>query len=274
MLKYREHQAQQEKVESSSDEIRKKEEEHQAKYRAEREARRLAGRFRMRGGQRVKQVDINDGIPRVSVIIKGDVHGSVEAILDVLETYTSHDRCRLDIVHYGVGNVTEGDLELAKAFNAIIYAFSVELPQQAQKAAKEVTVKNYNVIYRLIDDLKEQLSSKLPTVEVEEQLGEANVLQSFIINEGRKEVPVAGCRCTKGVLKKNQRFRLLRDGEIIYDGSLESMRHLKNEVDSIKKDVECGLRLKDAKVLPEAGDTLQCYTTHMEAQQTDWDPGF
>lgn len=274
MLKYREHQAQQERVESSSDEIRKKEEEHQAKYRAEREARRLAGRFRMRGGPRVKQVDINDGIPRVSVIIKGDVHGSVEAILDVLETYTSHDRCRLDIVHYGVGNVTEGDLELAKAFNAIIYAFSVETPQHAQKAAKEVTVKSYNVIYHLIDDLKEQLSSKLPTVEVEEQLGEANVLQSFIINEGRKEVPVAGCRCTKGVLKKNQRFRLLRNGEIIYDGSLESMRHLKNEVDSIKKDVECGLRLKDAKVLPEAGDTLQCYTTHMEAQQTDWDPGF
>ncbi|XP_034487630.1 translation initiation factor IF-2, mitochondrial [Drosophila innubila] len=272
VVKYREHQAQQEKIESSSDEIRKKEEEHQAKYRAEREARRLAGRFRVRGGQRVKQVDPNDGCPRVSVIIKGDVHGSVEALLDVLETYNSNDRCRLDIVHYGVGNVTEGDLELAKAFNAIIYAFSVETPQP--KLARDVTVKSYNVIYHLIDDLKEQLSSKLPSVEVEEQLGEANVLQHFFINEGRKEIPVAGCRCTKGVLKKSQRFRLLRDGEIIYDGALESMRHLKNEVDSIKKDVECGLRLKDTKVLPQAGDTLQCYTTHMEAQQTDWDPGF
>ncbi|KAH8417452.1 hypothetical protein KR222_000252, partial [Zaprionus bogoriensis] len=273
VLKHREHEAQQEKIESSGDDIRRKEEEHQAKYRAEREARRLAGRFRMRRvGPREKQMDLNDGVPRVSVIVKGDVHGSVEAILDVLETYNSNERCRLDIVHYGVGNVTEGDLELAKAFNAIIYAFSVETPQL--KAVKEVTVKSCNVIYRLIDDLKEQLSSKLPPVEVEEQLGEANVLQSFLINEGRKEVPVAGCRCTKGVLKKSQRFRLLRNGEIIYDGVLESMRHLKNEVDSIKKDVECGLRLKDAKVLPEAGDTLQCYTTHMEAQQTDWDPGF
>lgn len=226
----------------------------------------------MRGGQRVKQVDPKDGCPRVSVVIKGDVHGSVEALLDVLETYNSNDRCRLDIVHYGVGNVTEGDLELAKAFNAIIYAFSVETPQP--KLTKDVTVKSYNVIYHLIDDLKEQLSSQLPSVEVEEQLGEANVLQNFFINEGRKEIPVAGCRCTKGVLKKSQRFRLLRDGEIIYDGALESMRHLKNEVDSIKKDVECGLRLKDTKVLPQAGDTLQCYTTHMEAQQTDWDPGF
>ncbi|XP_060648590.1 translation initiation factor IF-2, mitochondrial isoform X1 [Drosophila nasuta] len=272
VLKYREHQAQLEKIESTGDDIRKKEEEHQAKYRAEREARRLAGRFRMRGGQRVKQVDPNDGCPRVSVIIKGDVHGSVEAILDVLETYNSNDHCRLDIVHYGVGNVTEGDLELAKAFNAIIYAFSVETPQP--KFTKGVTVKSCNVIYRLIDDLKEQLSSQLPAVEVEESLGEANVLQNFFINEGRKEIPVAGCRCTKGVLKKSQRFRLLRDDEIIYDGALESMRHLKNEVDSIKKDVECGLRFKDTKVLPQAGDVLQCYTTHMEAQQTDWDPGF
>nr|XP_017092688.2 translation initiation factor IF-2, mitochondrial [Drosophila bipectinata] len=272
VLKYREHEAQREKIESSSDEIRKKEEEHQAKYRAEREARRLAGRFRVRGGQRVKQLDDNEGKPRVSVIIKGDVHGSVEAILDVLETYNSNENCRLDIVHYGVGNVTEGDLELAKAFDAIIYAFAVEAPQP--KFAKDVNIRSYNIIYRLIDDLKEQLSNKLPPVEVEEVLGEANVLQNFLINEGRKEVPVAGCRCTKGVLKKAQKFRLLRDGETVYDGSLESMRHLKNEVDTIKKDVECGLRLKDTKVLPEAGDILQCYTTRMESQKTDWDPGF
>ncbi|KAH8284145.1 hypothetical protein KR054_011235 [Drosophila jambulina] len=272
VLKFREHEAQREKIESSSDDIRRKEEEHQAKYRAEREARRLAGRFRVRGGQRVKQLDENDGKPRVSVIIKGDVHGSVEAILDVLETYSSNDSCRLDIVHYGVGNVTEGDLELAKAFDAIIYAFAVEVPQP--KAAKDVNVRSYNIIYRLIDDLKEQLSSKLPPVEVEEVIGEANVLQSFLINEGRKEVPVAGCRCTKGLLKKAQKFRLLRDGETVYDGPLESMRHLKNEVDTIKKDVECGLRFRDTKVLPQPGDILQCYTTHMEAQQTDWDPGF
>ncbi|KAH8326739.1 hypothetical protein KR067_012762 [Drosophila pandora] len=272
VLKYREQEAQREKIESSSDEIRKKEEEHQAKYRAEREARRLAGRFRVRGGQRVKQMDDNEGKPRVSVIIKGDVHGSVEAILDVLETYNSNENCRLDIVHYGVGNVTEGDLELAKAFDAIIYAFAVEAPQP--KFAKDVNIRSYNIIYRLIDDLKEELSNKLPPVEVEEVLGEANVLQNFLINEGRKEVPVAGCRCTKGVLKKAQKFRLLRDGETVYDGSLESMRHLKNEVDTIKKDVECGLRLKDTKVLPQAGDILQCYTTNTEAQKTDWDPGF
>lgn len=158
----------------------------------------------------------DDGIPRVSVIVKGDVHGSVEAILDVLETYTGHDKCRLDIVHYGVGNVSESDVELAKSFNAIIYAFAVEPPA---KITSDVPIRLCNIIYRLIDDLKEEISSKLPPVEVEEILGEANVLQMFSISEGRKEVPVAGSRCTKGVLKKSQKFRLVRNGEIVYDGN-------------------------------------------------------
>ncbi|XP_075151259.1 mitochondrial translation initiation factor 2 [Haematobia irritans] len=271
VLRYRQQEAQREKAEQSLDEIRKKEEEHLAKYRAERDARRLAGRFRLRHGPRTKETTEDDGIPRVSVIVKGDVHGSVEAILDVLETYNGHDKCRLDVVHYGVGNVTESDVELAKSFNAIIYAFSIDPPT---KVASDVSIRMCNIIYRLIDDLKEEISNKLPPMEVEEVLGEANVLQQFFITEGRKEVPVAGSRCTKGVLKKSQKFRLVRNGEVIYDGELESMRHLKNEVDSIKKDVECGLRFKDTKVVPQAGDVIVCYSTRTEPQKTDWDPGF
>ncbi|KAM7363658.1 mitochondrial translation initiation factor 2 isoform 2-T2 [Cochliomyia hominivorax] len=271
VLRFRTHEAQKEKAEQSLEEIRKKEEEHLEKYRAERDARRLAGRFRLRHGPRPKESLPNDDIPRVSVVIKGDVHGSVEAILDVLETYSGNDKCRLDVVHYGVGNVTESDIELAKSFNAIIYAFSVETPV---KITSNVSIRVCNIIYRLIDDLKEEISKKLPPLEVEDILGEANVLQQFSITEGRKEVPVAGCRCTKGVLKKAHQFRLMRDGELLYDGPLESMRHLKNEVDTIKKDVECGLRLKDTKIMPQAGDIIICYSTHMEPQKTDWDPGF
>ncbi|XP_017478138.1 PREDICTED: translation initiation factor IF-2, mitochondrial [Rhagoletis zephyria] len=271
VLRWREHESKNHKAEEAIEEIRKKEEEHLAKYRAERDARRLAGKFRMRYGPREKETTEHDGVPRVSIIVKGDVHGSVEALLDVFDTYTNHERCRLDVVHYGVGNVTEGDIELAKAFNAIIYGFSVPAPPNAPK---DVTIRCYDVIYRLIDDLKNELSSKLPAIEVDEIVGEANVLQQFFINEGRKEVPVAGCRCVKGVLKKAQKFRLVRDGETIYEGHLESMRHLKNEVDTIKKDVECGLRFKDTKVVPQVGDIIVCYTTRMEEQQTDWDPGF
>ncbi|XP_053945977.1 translation initiation factor IF-2, mitochondrial [Anastrepha ludens] len=271
VLRWREHESKHHKAEEAVDEIRKKEEEHLAKYRAERDARRLAGKFRMRYGPREKEIIDHDDVPRVSIVVKGDVHGSVEALLDVFDTYTNHERCRLDVVHYGVGNITEGDIELAKAFNAIIYGFSVPAPPNAPK---DVPIRCYDVIYRLIDDLKAELGSKLPALEVDEVMGEANVLQQFTISEGRKEVPVAGCRCVKGVLKKAHKFRLVRDGEVIYDGHLASMRHLKNEVDSIKKDVECGLSFKDTKVVPQAGDTIVCYTTRMEEQQMDWDPGF
>lgn len=175
----------------------------------------MAGRFRLRHGPRPKETAADDGRPRVSVIIKGDVHGSVEAILDVLETYNANDKCRLDVVHYGVGNVSEGDIELAKSFDAIIYAFSVDTPV---KVSGTVSIRACNIIYRLIDDLKSEISSKLPPLEVEDILGEANVLQQFSITEGRKEIPVAGCRCTKGVLKRAHQFRLVRNDEIIYDG--------------------------------------------------------
>ncbi|XP_055853511.1 translation initiation factor IF-2, mitochondrial [Episyrphus balteatus] len=272
VIRWREAETQKEKAVEDLVEIRKKEEEHLEKYRKERDARRMAGRFRLRQqGQRTKESAPDSLVPRVNIILKGDVHGSVEAILDVLETYASNERCRLDVVHYGVGNITEGDIELAKAFNAIIYAFSLS---PASKDTSEVTVKRFDVIYHLINDLKEVISSKLEPVEVEDIIGEAAVLQQFFITEGRKEVPVAGCRCTKGALKKSSKFRLVRNNEVIYDGQVESIRHLKNEVDTIKKDVECGIRMQDAKVVPQPGDVIVCYTTHMENQKTDWDPGF
>lgn len=216
VIRWRENAAQKEKAEKDQEAILKKEQEHLEKYIAAREARRLAGRFKMRpDGPRQKLYE-DDPTPRVNLILKGDVHGSVEAILDVFDSYNEHDKCRLNIVHYGVGDITEGDLELARTFKAIIYAFSVNAPA---KPPKHVTIREFNIIYRLIDDLKEEISKKLPSVEVEDVVGEANVLQQFFINEGRKEVPVAGCRCTKGLLKKSSNFRLLRNGEVLYDGN-------------------------------------------------------
>ncbi|XP_055905743.1 translation initiation factor IF-2, mitochondrial [Eupeodes corollae] len=271
VIRWREAETQKEKAKEDLVEIRKKEEEHLEKYRKERDARRMAGRFRLRHGQRSKESTPDSLIPRVNIILKGDVHGSIEAILDVLETYTGNERCRLDVIHYGVGNINEGDIELAKAFDAIIYAFSLK---SFLKEPNEVTVRRFDVIYHLINDLKEVISSKLAPIEVEDTVGEAVVLQQFFITDGRKEVPVAGCRCTKGALKKALKFRLVRNNEVVYEGQVESLRHLKNEVDTIKKDVECGVRMQDVKVIPQPGDIIVCYTTHMENQKTDWDPGF
>lgn len=271
VIHYRQSKSLTEKAISDLEVIQKKEEAHNAEYQEKLTKRRATGVFRPKLGNRPKEIPRDDGSPRVNIVLKGDVHGSVEAILDVLDTYVASDICKLDVVHYGVGNVTEGDLELAQTFNAIVYAFSTKPPQVIPQG---VIVREFNIIYRLIDDLKNEINSRLPQVEVEEELGAANVLQIFKINEGRKQVTVLGCRCVKGVLKKSARYKLKRSDEILCDGPLSSMRHLKNEVDSVKKDVECGLKLENQEIEPEPGDILVCYTTKLEPQTIDWDPGF
>lgn len=217
VLRFRHAQSQTDRAATDLDAIRAKEEQHNEEYRAQREARRQAGRYRIRLATRPKESAPEDTTPKTNVILKGDVDGSVEAILDVLDTYDAHDKCKLDVIHYGVGDVNDGDLELAKAFNAIVYAFSVNSPS---KVPKGVQVRAFDIIYRLVDDLKVEISAKLPMLEVEESLGEANVLQIFEITEGKKEVSVLGCRCVKGVLKKSARYKLMRQGEVIYDGEL------------------------------------------------------
>lgn len=272
VIAYRAAQSLADRATDQLDAIRAKEEQHNAVYRAQREARRQAGGRRPRLATRPKESAAADGTPRVSVILKADVHGSAEAILDVLDTYQSHERCRLDVVHYSVGDVSDGDLELGRLFDAVVYAFAVDTA--AQVVPRGVRVRQFDIIYRLVDDLRAEINAKLPAVEVEEVLGEANVLQIFEITEGKREVSVLGCRCVKGVLRKASRYKLVRQGEVLHDGELESMRHLKSEVDTIRSGVECGLRLADQEVEAQNGDTLVCYTTKTVEQKTDWDPGF
>ncbi|XP_063706680.1 translation initiation factor IF-2, mitochondrial isoform X2 [Culicoides brevitarsis] len=272
ILKWRQSKSLEEKSLSELDAIRKKQQEHDEKYRNARKERLLLGYMKARTfGVRNKESAPEDPTPRVSVIIKADVHGSLETILDVLDSYHSHEKCKLDIVHYGVGDVSEGDIELAKLFNAIIYAFSVKLPKSTTKS---VAIKEVNIIYRLVDDLKQAINEKLPPLPEEKIVGEANVLQLFKVTDNKKEVTVLGCRCTKGVLKKNLKYKVIRESEVVYEGELSSMRHLKNEVDSIKKDVECGLCFKDFNFEIMVGDTIICYEVLMKPQISDWDPGF
>ncbi|XP_071453637.1 translation initiation factor IF-2, mitochondrial [Hetaerina americana] len=278
VIKFRKNQKQQQKQELDYEAVKMKEAEHLKKYKAELEERRKRGRYKVRPtGPRTKD-DTEDTRPRFSVVVKGDVNGSVEAILDVLGTYEAELNCdcQLDIVHYGVGEVIESDVELAEAFQAYIYGFNIPMPERIAKIArkKQVRVRMHNVIYRLVDDIKSEIQERLPPRQVEDILGEANVLQEFIITEGKKKVPVAGCRCTKGTLKKNAYFRVRRAQEVIHEGELHSMRHLKNEVDSIKMDVECGLQLSDQTVRFKPGDTIICYELREESRKTDWNPGF
>lgn len=153
-------------------------------------------RYRIRGVKPKAEKHDEHARPKLSIIVKGDVDGSVEALLDVLDTYHS-DRCTLDLIHYGVGAVTEGDVKLAEPFHAIVYAFNVGVVDPSVKLlAKKsgIQLKEVNIIYRLFDDIREEMEKLLPPTEVEEQLGEANVLQQFIITEGKHKWPVAGCK--------------------------------------------------------------------------------
>ncbi|KAJ9576526.1 hypothetical protein L9F63_025578, partial [Diploptera punctata] len=277
VMRWRQSLQQTEKQEVDREAVEAKLQEHLKVYKPQLEERRRLGKYKMRRtGPREKEIKDDDQGPRVSIVVKGDVDGSVEAILDVLETYDDNEKCKLDLVHYGIGAVTETDVELADAFNAIVYSFNVETPDRVKKLAKEnnISIRPHNIIYKLIDDLKKEISASLPLIDLCQSVCEANVLQMFEITEKKKKLPVAGCRCTKGVLKKSGKYRLVRGQEVIHEGTMVSMRHLKNEVDSIKKDVECGLRLEDMTVTFNPGDTLICYEMKQEEQTTDWDPGF
>lgn len=219
VINYRKQKALREKAEIDLATIQTRRQEHDTKYhqaRMERLQLRREGIMRKRKGFREKAY-VEDGQPKLNIIIKGDVNGSVEAILDVLDSYHSSDLCKMSVVHYGVGPVTDGDIELARTFNAIVYSFSQKLPP---KRPNDVVMREFNVIYRLIEDLKKELNSRLPEIDVEEKLGEAQVMQIFKINEKNKKATVLGCRCTSGVLKKANSFKLLRDGEVLADGKL------------------------------------------------------
>lgn len=167
--------------------------------------------------QQMQRVE-EDTTPTLNIVLKADVHGSMEAILDVLNTYDCNDMCRMNIVDSGVGPVSNGDIETAQAFDAIIYSFSMELPPNDE--AVPVDMREFNVIYRLIENIRAEIDKRLPEVDAEDVVGEANVQQIFHINVRNKKVPVLGCRCTKGELKKNLLFKVTRDGETVYDGKI------------------------------------------------------
>ncbi|NWR38010.1 IF2M factor, partial [Tachuris rubrigastra] len=211
----------------------------------------------------------------LSVIVKGDVDGSVEAILNILDSYDCEDECKLDIVHFGMGDISENDLSLAEAFNGVIYGFSVKANDSIKKLAgkKGIKIKLHNIIYKLIDDLKEELNSRLPPAVVETTVGEASVLDTFSVTVGKNKIPVAGCRVHKGLLDRKMKFKLIRSGDVIWKGSLSSLKHHKADAQVIKAGMDCGLSL-DRNLEFQVGDDIICYEETEVQQTTSWDPGF
>ncbi|KAL7825681.1 hypothetical protein SRHO_G00334190 [Serrasalmus rhombeus] len=211
----------------------------------------------------------------LSLIVKGDVEGSVEAILNILESYDADEQCQLNIVHFGVGDISENDINLAEAFSGTIYGFNVAANKSIQDIAakKQIPLKMHRVIYHLIDDLKEELGSKLAPTTEEKIIGEASVLATFDVTIGKKKVPVAGCRIQKGQLDKKMKFRLTRGREILWEGSLTALKHHKDDVQIVKTGMECGVSL-DKAIEFNVGDEIICYEEIEKPQRISWDPGF
>ncbi|XP_066234346.1 translation initiation factor IF-2, mitochondrial [Saccopteryx leptura] len=210
------------------------------------------------------------------IIIKGDVDGSVEAILDIMDTYDASHECELELVHFGVGDISENDVNLADTFHGVIYGFNVNAGSGIQQAAakKGVKIKLHKVIYRLIEDLQEELSTRLPCAVEEYTVGEASILATFSVTEGKKKIPVAGCRVQKGQLEKQKKFKLIRNGHVIWKGSLTSLKHHKDDVSVIKTGMDCGLSLDEEKLEFKVGDEIVCYEEKEVPVKTSWDPGF
>jgi translation initiation factor IF-2 len=190
------------------------------------------------------------------VILRADVQGSVEAIRDMIKGVGS-EKAGVDLLASGVGQITEGDIRLAAASNAIILAFNVRADSAVREMARQngVDIRYHSVVYRITDELKEILSGKLAPERRETFIGYAEIIALFTVGKGTR---VAGCRVTEGVIKKDAFVRLLRDNVVIYDGKIGMLKREKNEVKEVSVGTEFGMSFDKYNDLKE-GDRVECY---------------
>lgn len=194
--------------------------------------------------------------------LSGDVSGTVEAVVDCLAGL-QNKQIKVKVVSSGVGNISEGDVQLAAACQGQVIGFNVKADKRIQAEASRigVPVKSYSVIYKLLEEVKDQLSDMLPPIITTQVVGEAALLQVFDINiKGRETRPVAGCRVTNGAIHKNGKVRIVRDKETIWEGELSALRQVKKDITEAKKGLECGMSFEGFDQF-KPGDVIQCIQT-------------
>jgi len=197
-------------------------------------------------------------VKELPVIIKADVQGSVGALKENLEKI-AHPEVRVRVIHTGVGGINEGDVLLADASNAIIIGFNA-VPDPASRLLAEdrgVSIRQYQIIYDVTDDMRKALEGMLVPQQQERRLGECNVVQTFKIS---RIGTVAGCMVSDGVINRNARVRLIREGRIIHTGALQSLKRIKDDVREVHEGQDCGIHLAgydDVKV----GDRIEAFET-------------
>ena len=204
------------------------------------------------------------GTKELNIILKGDVHGSIEVLGDLLAKM-SNDKVRLKVLRSGVGAITESDVLLASASNAIIIGFNVRPERKAQELAEqeEVDIRLHSIIYELQDEIKRAMTGLLEPTIKETYQGRAQVLETFRIP---KVGTVAGCRVTDGLLKRDSEVRLLRDNIVVFKGKVSSLRRFKDDASQVTNGMECGISIAnygDIKV----GDVIEAFVTEKVAAE-------
>jgi translation initiation factor IF-2 len=190
------------------------------------------------------------------MVIKADVQGSLEAIDGAL-TKLGTDEVGVQMLHGGVGGITESDVILAHASGAAIIGFNVRANAQARERARRegVEIRYYNIIYNVIDDVRAVLSGMLVPETRERFLGNAEILEVFNISKIGK---VAGCRVTEGLVRRGAKVRLVRDDVVIHEGELSTLKRFKDEVREVQSGQECGMAFTNYQDI-QKGDTIECY---------------
>ncbi len=235
---------------------------------SEQEAKRICNRRQqLRREQSFRQVkritldqiskEISEGkVKELSLLIKGDVDGSVEAVADSLMSLST-DEVGVNIVHKGVGTIVESDVLLAEASKAVIIGFHVTINEKARELSREenVDIRRYEVIYDIVNDVKMALSGLLEPERNEEVTGSAEIRKVY---KSSKTGLIAGCFMTEGKATRNSYVRLIRDQDVIYDGKIESLKRFNDDVKEVDSGYECGIVLENCEDIQE-GDSMEFY---------------
>jgi translation initiation factor IF-2 len=255
-------------VPNVGDEFREVEDEREARHvAAERESRvRSAEVVNQRPAslQELLRRQERQDIPELNLVVKADVQGSLGALTDAF-LKLPQDEVRVNLVHSGAGAITEHDVDLAKTASAIVVGFNVRPNANARELAERegVDIRLYRVIYDAIDDVKAALSGMLKPEERESILGEAEVRQTFRVP---KLGVIAGCYLTRGTIRRNSEVRLIRDGVVVYEGRVGSLRRFKDDVAEVREGFECGIGLENFQDVKE-GDVIEAFEVEEFARQ-------
>jgi translation initiation factor IF-2 len=192
----------------------------------------------------------------LALVIKADVQGSIEALTENLEKI-EHPEVGVRVIHAAVGGINESDVLLADASNAVIIAFNAAPDLEARLLAERrgVEIRQYSIIYNVMDDVRKALEGLLKPRQEEHVLGECNVVQTFKIS---RIGTVAGCMVTHGVINRSARVRLIRDGAVVHTGPLQSLKRIKDDVREVRAGQDCGIHVAgcdDVKV----GDRIEAF---------------